>query len=164
MHVQLDWLNGVAFEAKSDAGHSVLMDGPEATGGRNLGMRPMELLPMGIGGCTSYDVITILRKSRQNVTNCAIHLDAKRADTTPQVFEQIHIRFLVSGHNLDDKKVARAVALSADKYCSASIMMQRADVVVTHDYEIIEQPELAAGATTEANDSQNLDNSTQGNS
>jgi putative redox protein len=98
----------------------------------------MELVLMGLGACTSYDVINILKKSRQEVVDCVTELDAERADAAPAVFERIHIRFSISGRNLDEKRVARAVSLSADKYCSASIMLERAGVQITHDYEIID--------------------------
>ena len=114
------------------------MDGPPESGGKNLGTRPMELILMGLGGCTSFDVISILSKSRQAVTECVTEITAERSEDVPQVFERIHIHFTVTGRGLDRKKVARAVSLSADKYCSASIMLARGGVAISHDFEILE--------------------------
>ena len=116
------------------------MDGPAEAGGEGRGARPMELLLMGLGGCTSYDVVTILAKSRQQVVDCVTELTAERAETEPKVFTRIHVHFKVTGRGLDPAKVARAVSLSADKYCSASIMLARGGVAITHDFEIVEAP------------------------
>ena len=138
MHAKIQWRHNVHFVATGDSGHAVPMDGPEASGGQNLGARPMELMLMGLGGCTSFDVISILSKSRQNVTDCVTEIEAERGSDVPQVFERIHIHFVVTGAALDVRKVARAVDLSADKYCSASIMLQRAGVNITHSHEIRE--------------------------
>lgn len=113
------------------------MDGPEDAGGRNMGVRPMEMLLLGVGGCSAFDVVSILKKARQNVSNCEASLQAVRADGIPAVFEKIHIHFAVTGTDLDEAKVKRAVELSAEKYCSASIMLQKAGVVMTHDFRII---------------------------
>ena len=138
MHAKIQWVNNVHFEAVADSGHTVLLDGPADSGGENRGSRPMELVLMGLGGCASFDVVNILSKSRQSVVNCVTELTAKRTETIPQVFESIHIHFEVTGTELDDKKVARAVALSAEKYCSASIMLERAGVAISHDYVILQ--------------------------
>jgi putative redox protein len=137
MRAKIRWRGKVHFTAVGESGHEVPLDGPADAGGENRGSRPMELVLMGLGACTSYDVISILAKSRQDVVDCVTELDADRADSVPSVFERIHIHFVVTGRNLDEKRVARAVALSADKYCSASIMLERAGVQISHDYEII---------------------------
>lgn len=123
--------------AESESGHCVVMDGPPDHGGRNLGPRPMELLLMGMGGCASFDVVSILKKSRQAVTSCVTRLDAERADEIPAVFTSIHLHFVVSGKDLKDAQVKRAVDLSAEKYCSASIMLSRSGAAVSHSYEIV---------------------------
>ncbi len=137
MRAKIQWRDGVHFTAMADSGHEISLDGPADAGGQNRGSRPMELILMGLGGCTSYDVVNILTKSRQEIVDCVTELSAVRAETVPQVFERIHIRFTVTGRGLEEKRVARAVALSAEKYCSASIMLERAGVQITHDYEII---------------------------
>jgi len=138
MHATINWRGNVHFTATAGSGHTVFMDGPADAGGEERGFRPMELVLVGLGGCSSYDVVTILRKSRQDVTDCVTEIAAERATEVPQVFTRIHLRFKVSGRNLDLAKVARAVALSAEKYCSASIMLERAGVTITHDYEVVE--------------------------
>ena len=138
MRAEIQWKDGVHFVATGDSNHPVPMDGPPEGGGRERGSRPMELLLMGLGGCTSYDVVNILAKSRQEVTDCVTELNAERADDVPQVFERIHVHFIVTGRGLDEKKVARAVKLSAEKYCSASIMLERAGVQITHSHEVRE--------------------------
>ncbi len=135
MHTKIQWQNNVHFTAIADSGHEVSIDGPADAGGENLGTRPMELMLMGVGGCTSFDVVNILRKSRQKVTNCVTEITAKRADEVPQVFETIHIHFAIEGDNLDAARVERAIALTAEKYCSASIMLQRAGVEITHTFD-----------------------------
>jgi len=122
----------------ANSGCEVLMDGPEEAGGTGRGVRPMELVLIGLGGCTSYDVVTILAKSRQPVIDCVTELTAERAATEPKVFTRIHVHFKVTGRGLDQAKVARAVLLSAEKYCSASIMLTRGGVAITHDFEIVE--------------------------
>lgn len=114
------------------------MDGPPEHGGRNIGIRPMEMLLLGLGGCSNFDVINILEKARQAVESCEVFLEAERADEEPKVFTKIHLHFVVKGHNLKETQVKRAIDLSAEKYCSASIMLGRAGVEVTHDYEIVE--------------------------
>ncbi len=136
MNIKLNWVGDAQFIGESSTGHKVLMDGPQQGGGQNLGPRPMELLLLGTGGCTGYDVVSILKKSRQEVTACEIVIQSERAETEPKVFTKIHIHFKITGRNLKDKQVARAVALSAEKYCSASIMLSKT-AMITHDYEII---------------------------
>ena len=136
MRTKLQWNNNVHFTAVGDSGHVVEVDGASDAGGENRGSRPMELMLMGLGGCTSFDVIQTLQKSRQTVTDCVTQITASRTQTIPQVFETIHLHFTVSGKNLDERKVARAISLSADKYCSASIRLERGGVQITHDYEI----------------------------
>jgi len=138
MHARIQWVDKVHFRAVADSGCEVPMDGPADAGGEGRGARPMELVLMGLGGCTSYDVVTILQKSRQQVTGCETELAAERAGTEPKVFTRIHVHFRVTGRNLDPAKVARAVALSAEKYCSASIMLARGGVEITHDFEIMD--------------------------
>ncbi len=138
MKAKINWIDGAMFKGESGSGHTVLMDGPETAGGQNKGIRPMEMLLLGIGGCASFDVISILQKSRQDVSDCYTEIEATRAEAIPAVFEKIHILFTVSGSNLDESRVKRAVALSAEKYCSASIMMKKAGVEMTHDYKILD--------------------------
>jgi putative redox protein len=135
MKVRIKWIEDVAFMGESETGHAVVMDGAPENGGRNIGMRPMEMLLIGMGGCTSFDVVTILKKSRQAISDCIAEITAERADAAPKVFTKIHVHFVVTGTDLNDKQVERAVALSAEKYCSASIMLSKS-VDITHDYEI----------------------------
>ncbi len=135
MKVRIKWIEDVAFMGESETGHAVVMDGAPENGGRNIGMRPMEMLLIGMGGCTSFDVVTILKKSRQAISDCIAEVTAERADAVPKVFTKIHVHFVVTGTDLNDKQVERAVALSAEKYCSASIMLSKS-VDITHDYEI----------------------------
>lgn len=138
MNGTITWLEEAMFECESGSGHKVVTDGPEHAGGKNRGIRPMELLLLGVGACSSFDVVSILKKSRQDVTDCVTEVDAERADAVPAVFEKIHLNFRVSGNNLDPAKVKRAVELSAEKYCSASIMLTRAGVEISHDFVIEE--------------------------
>jgi putative redox protein len=138
MQGRVRWLDNVSFLAESGTGHAIVLDGPEESGGRNIGMRPMELLLLGVGGCASYDVVTILKKSRQAVTDCVAELSAQRADSVPSVFTSIHIHFVVTGRGLKANQVQRAVDLSAEKYCSASLMLRDGGVLMTHDFEILE--------------------------
>lgn len=126
------------FAAESGSGHAIVLDGAPAGGGRNMGMRPMELMLLSVGSCSSYDVVTILQKARQKISGCEVEVSAERVDAIPAVFESIHLHFKVTGLGLSEKQVQRAIELSADKYCSASIMMKSAGVKVTHDFEIIE--------------------------
>lgn len=141
MHAKIQWIDNVHFIARADSGHQIPMDGPTDAGGQNRGSRPMELVLMGLGGCASYDVVTILTKSRQKVVGCVTELTATRATTVPAVFESIHLHFVVTGSGLDSEKVARAINLSADKYCSASRMLEAGGVKITHDFEIISAEE-----------------------
>ncbi|ENU80188.1 OsmC family protein [Acinetobacter sp. ANC 3789] len=138
MRSTVQWLENVAFEAKSESGHSVVMDGSPAYGGENRGPRPMELILMGLGGCASFDIVTILKKARQEISNVECQLQAERADEVPAVFTKIHLHFIVSGKALKEKQVAKAVELSAEKYCSASKMLSSGGVEITHDFEIVE--------------------------
>ena len=128
---------GMSFIGESGSGHAVVMDGAPEVGGRNLGPRPMEMLLMGAGGCSAFDVVLILQKSRQNVSDCQVQLDATRAETDPKVFTKIHFHFVVSGHGLSNAAVERAVKLSHDKYCSASIMFAQV-AQITHSFEVID--------------------------
>jgi putative redox protein len=137
MEAKIKWIDKVKFKGESETGHNLLMDGPVESGGENQGMRPMELMLLGIGGCTSYDVVSILKKSRQAVRGCEAHISAERAESIPKVFTKIHIRFVIDGNELDEGIVARAINLSAEKYCSASIMLNKA-VEITHDFTINE--------------------------
>ena len=135
MKAKIKWGGGASFICQSGSGHEVVTDGSEEYGGKNLGPRPMELLLLGTGSCSCFDVVLILQKSRQQVTDCVVDIEAERADKEPKVFTKIHMHFVVTGKGLDEKKVARAIELSATKYCSASIMLGKiADI--THDFEI----------------------------
>lgn len=138
MKAVVKWVDGAMFLGESGSGHSVVMDGPESHGGRNMGVRPMEMLLLGMGGCSSFDVMSILDKARQNVKDCRVELEAERADAVPSVFTKIHLHFVVEGEGLKESQVKRAVSLSAEKYCSASIMLGAAGVQITHGYEIAE--------------------------
>lgn len=139
MKATIKWQDGVCFIGEADSGHKLTLDGPPDYGGRNLGVRPMEAVLLGTGACTATDVVTILRKGRQQVSDCVVELEAERAAEAPKVFTQIHAHFIVSGKNLDPKKVARAIELSAEKYCSATAMLAKT-ASMTHDFEIIETP------------------------
>lgn len=138
MKARIQWAGEAMFLGESGSGHVVVMDGPPESGGRNLGVRPMETVLIGLGGCASYDVVSILRKARQPVESCEAFLEADRADTEPKVFTRIHLKFVVKGRGLKEAQVKRAIELSAEKYCSASIMLGRADVEITHSYELVE--------------------------
>lgn len=137
MKARIKWVEDATFVGEAGSGHAVVMDGPPDMGGRNLGVRPMEMLLLGMGGCTTFDVVHILKKSREAVTDCVAELSAERAESEPKVFTKIHVHFIVRGKELKDAKVKKAVELSAEKYCSASIMLGNAGVEITHDYEII---------------------------
>ena len=138
MKVSVKWIDGAMMVGESGSGHAVVMDGPPDHGGRNIGIRPMEMLLIGMGGCASFDVVNILNKSRQNITDCRAEIEAERADAVPSVFTKIHLHFVVTGKDLKESLVKRAIDLSAEKYCSASIMLSQAGVDITHDYEVIE--------------------------
>lgn len=136
MKTKITWGGDAKFIAESETGHTVIMDGSPDHGGKNQGARPMEMLLIGLGGCSSFDVVHILKKSRQEVTDCVTEIEAVRADTIPSVFTEIHLHFVVTGKNLKEAMVNNAVKLSAEKYCSASIMLRKGGVEVTHSYEI----------------------------
>ncbi|MCG6888671.1 MAG: OsmC family protein [Gammaproteobacteria bacterium] len=136
MKCRIKWLDHMSFVGESGSGHSVVMDGAPEAGGRNLGIRPMEMLLLGLGGCTAFDVVSILHKSRQRISDCEVEIAAERAAEVPKVFTSIHVHFIVSGRDLDTTKVSKAVSLSADKYCSASRMLEKA-ATITHDFEIV---------------------------
>ena len=139
MKARVKWLDNMSFVGESGSGHAVVMDGAPEFGGRNLGMRPMEMLLLGLGGCSSFDVVLILQKSKQQVLDCEVLMEAERADKDPKVFTRIHLHFVVRGRNLSPEKVERAVKLSAEKYCSASIMLGKT-AEITHDFEVCEAP------------------------
>jgi putative redox protein len=138
MKATVKWMDGAMFLGESGTGHSVVMDGAEEQGGRNMAPRPMEMLLIAMGGCSAYDVMAMLRKSRQDVVDCRAELEAERADAVPAVFTRIHVHFVVTGRGLKESHVARAVALSAEKYCSASIMLEAAGVEISHSHEMVE--------------------------
>lgn len=125
------------FLAETGSGHSMVMDGAPEAGGRNLGARPMEMLLAGLGGCSAFDVLTILKRGREAVTDCVIEIDAERATSDPKVFTQIKMHYIVTGNNLDANKVERAIKLSSEKYCSASAMLG-ATATIIHDFELRE--------------------------
>lgn len=136
MKATVELQQNVCFKGTAGSGGSVVMDGPPDHGGENLGPRPMEMLLLGMGGCASFDVVHILRKRKLEVVDCVCEIKAERADSEPKVFTKIHLHFKVSGNGVTEKAVARAVELSADKYCSASIMLGKtADV--THSFELL---------------------------
>jgi len=136
MKARVKWVEDVCFMGESESGHAVILDGSPEIGGRNLGMRPMEMLLVSMGACSSIDVVTILKKSRQAITNCVAEISAERADDIPKVFTKIHVHFVVTGHDLNEAQVERAVKLSAEKYCSASIMLGKA-AQITHGFELV---------------------------
>lgn len=137
MKARVKWVENALFMGESGSGHTVVMDGPPESGGNNLGVRPMELLLIGMGGCASFDVVHILRKGRHDVRHCEAFLEAERAETDPKVFTRVHLHFVVSGKGLSRASVERAVRLSAEKYCSASIMLGKT-ATITHDFELVE--------------------------
>ena len=129
---------GSTFEGVAGSGHRVTMDVAPEVGGQNLGLRPMEMVLLGLGGCTAIDVLHMLRKGRQPITDMRVELDAERADDVPKVFTRIHLHFVLTGAGLDPHKIERAINLSASKYCSASMMLNKT-VEMTHDFEIVKQ-------------------------
>src|SRR5688500_3908731 len=137
MKSRIKWIQDVMFLGESGSGHSLIMDGAPEAGGRNLGMRPMEMVLLGLGGCSAFDVMMILKRSREQVTDCVVELDAQRAETDPKVFTKIEMRYVLTGRSLDRKKVERAVSLSAEKYCSASAMLAKS-AEITHTVESVE--------------------------
>ena len=137
MKARIKWQQGMSFVAESGSGHKIQMDGPPDSGGQNLGPRPMEMLLMGTGGCTAVDVMLILKKSRQEICDCVVEIEAERAPKDPKVFTRIHFHFILTGKKMKPQQVERAISLSAKKYCSASIMLGKT-AEMTHDFEIIE--------------------------
>lgn len=137
MRARIKWVEGVSFLGETESGHGVLMDGAPEAGGRNLGPRPMEMVLIGTGACTSFDVVHILRKARQKVSDCVAEINAERATDDPKVFTKIHVHFIVTGRDLKPESVERAIQLSAEKYCSASLMLSKT-AAITHDFEIRE--------------------------
>jgi putative redox protein len=135
MKVRVKWVEDVCFMGESETGHALVMDGAPEAGGRNIGMRPMELLLIGMGGCSSFDVVTILKKARQHITDCVAEVTAERAEEVPKVFTRIHVHYVVTGKGLSPSQVARAIKLSVEKYCSASMMLGKT-AYITHDYEV----------------------------
>lgn len=138
MECTVKWVDNVTFLAETGSNHAILMDGAPEAGGRNLAPRPMELLLAGAGGCTAFDIVLILKRGRHQVSGCEVSLKADRAETDPKIFTHIHFHFTVRGKQLKPEVVARAIDLSKDKYCSASIMLGKT-ATITHDYEIIEE-------------------------
>ena len=135
MKARIKWVENACFVGETGSGHAIVIDGPESIGGRNLGVRPMELMLMSVGACSAVDVIHILKKARQPVADCFVEVSGERAETDPKVFTDIHLHFVVIGEGLSEKQVQRAVQLSAEKYCSASLMLGKA-ANITHDHEI----------------------------
>ena len=137
MNISVKWIDGLLMVGKSDSGHAIVMDGPPEIGGENLGVRPMEMLLLGMAGCTMIDVVSTLKKMREDVVDCQTQVSADRAEAYPKVFTNIHIHFILRGNQLNPSNVDKAIKLSAEKYCSASIMIGKT-AIITHDYEIIE--------------------------
>ena len=137
MKVRVKWVEGVSFVGESESGHAVVIDGAPEYGGRNRGMRPMEMVLLGAAACTAFDVVLILRKARQPIADCSVEADADRAATDPKVFTKIHLRYTVAGRGLDPKQVERAVKLSKDKYCSATLMLAKT-AEITFEVAIVE--------------------------
>ncbi len=137
MNISVKWIDGMLMVGQSDSGHAIVMDGPPEIGGENLGVRPMEMLLLGMTGCTVIDVISTLKKMREDVVDCQTQVNADRSEEYPKVFTNIHVHFVLRGKQLNPLKVDKAIKLSAEKYCSASIMIGKT-AIITHDYEIIE--------------------------
>ena len=138
MKARIKWVENVCFVGESGSGHAMVMDGAPEGGGRNLGIRPMELLLVGMAGCTAFDVVHILEKGRENVTGCEVEAEASRATEEPKVFTGVHVKYKVSGKGLSRDKVERAVALSHEKYCSASVMFVRSGAKMTKEIEVVD--------------------------
>jgi len=136
MKTTIKWVDKIGFEGETDSGHKIMMDGHSKYGGDNRGARPMEMILLGLGGCSSIDVMLMLNKSKQDVTDCICEVTAERADAVPAVFTKIHVHFIVTGNDLQDNRVKRAVTLSAEKYCSVSLMLEKS-VEMSHSYEIV---------------------------
>ena len=137
MNISVKWIDGMLMVGKSDSGHAIVMDGPPEIGGENLGVRPMEMLLLGMTGCTVIDVVSTLKKMREDVVDCQTQVSADRSEEYPKVFTNIHVHFVFRGKQLNTSKIDKAIKLSAEKYCSASIMLGKT-AVITHDFEIIE--------------------------
>jgi len=137
MNISVKWIDGMLMVGKSDSGHAIVMDGPPEIGGENLGVRPMEMLLLGMAGCTMIDVVSTLKKMREDIVDCQTQVSADRAEEYPKVFTNIHVHFVLKGNQLNPSNVDKAIKLSAEKYCSASIMIGKT-ANITHDYEIIE--------------------------
>jgi len=135
MKATVKWVDGLMFVGESGSGHALVMDGAKEAGGSDKGVRPMEMLLLGLGGCTGVDVVMILKKGREKISDCIVEIEAERAETEPKVFSRIHLHYVVSGQDLDPAKVERAIELSAEKYCSASAMLAKT-AEITHDFEI----------------------------
>jgi putative redox protein len=146
MKARIKWVQDVMFLGESGSGHSVVMDGAPDAGGRNLGVRPMEMLLLGLGGCSAFDVMLILKRGREAVTDCVVDIDAERATTDPKVFTKIVMHYTVTGQGLDRKKVERAVQLSAEKYCSASAIIGKT-AAITHTITLVDSTSNSTGAT-----------------
>lgn len=142
MQARVKWLDHMSFVGESGSGHSIVLDGSAEHGGRNLGVRPMETVLIGLGGCSAFDVMLMLKKGRQDVTDCEVLLDAGRVDAVPAVFEKIHMTYLVKGNGLSEKQVERAVSLSVEKYCSVTKMLEES-VKITYEVKI--EPAHVAG-------------------
>ena len=138
MKARIKWLDNMSFVGESGSGHSVVMDGAPDSGGRNLAARPMEMVLIGMGGCTAFDVVMILQKSRQSIEDCIVEISAERAEEIPKVFTKIHVHYIVKGKGLDENKVKKAIDLTAEKYCSVSVMLEKT-AEITHDFEIVEE-------------------------
>lgn len=141
MKAKITWINGRAFLGESGSGHGIVMDGAPEAGGRNIGVRPMEMLLLGLGGCTAFDVVMILEKAREKVTGCEIELEGERAETEPKVFTAVKMVFTLRGRGLRPALVERAIALSEEKYCSASAMF-RHTATITNEWRVIEEDEV----------------------
>lgn len=148
MEARVKWVEGVSFVGESGSGHAVVTDGAPEAGGRNVGMRPMELVLLGAASCTAFDLVMILRKARQPIADCAVDAVAERASTVPRVFTKIHLKYSVAGRGLDPKQVERAVQLSKDKYCSATLMLGKT-AVITYEIAIVDADRLPAPAVAD---------------
>jgi len=149
MEVRVKWVDGVSFVGESGSGHAVVTDGAPEAGGRNVGMRPMELVLLGAASCTAFDLVMILKKARQPIADCAVDAVAERAETVPRVFTKIHLKYLVAGRGLDPKQVERAVQLSKDKYCSATLMLGKT-AAITYEIAIVDDDRLPARPAADA--------------
>ena len=152
MKARIKWVQDVMFVGESGSGHAVVMDGAPDAGGRNLGFRPMEMLLLGLGGCSAFDVVMILKRGRERVIDCVVEIDAERAAEDPKVFTRIAMRYIITGTNLDPKKAERAVNLSAEKYCSATAVMNKT-AQITHSIELLDAADVAARTTPQLKES-----------